>query len=148
MLDVYVSLWEWGAFKQQFNTFYLFLSSFFFSSSFFLFCYNVIHLRWMTVVAHRHLSLPVSITSSALYPNAAISSDDVLRKPIAVSCRSTRLTFQYPNPRSSVIRDPTGSPALHFSRFPPSYVAPPCPHRPRRPMCPTNNDIFINFYFN
>ena len=114
----------------------------------FFFCYNVIHLWWMTVVAHLR-SPPGKSHLICFLPRCHLFHLLTFHRGQsalpAAARRSARLTFQSPNPRSSAVWDPTRSPALgipiillHSPILPHVLIAPspetppllPSPHGP------------------
>ena len=73
------------------------------------FCYNVVHLRWVTVVAHLRSPPGKSHRIRSLPRYHLFHPLTFHRNQSPFAHRSSRLTFGSPNPRSSVFQDPTGS---------------------------------------
>ena len=126
--------------NQCFLCFYLCpIFSLSFSFSFSFFCYNVIHLRWMTVVVHLRSPPGKShlirfLPRCHLFPLLTFHRG---QSPLpAAARRSARLTFQSPNPRSSAVWDPTIPCPWHSSHSPPFADTPPRPYRPIAAVAP------------
>ena len=156
--DIYLNQWEVWEFKYKNNAIYVFLSSSDFLSVVFLFvfffCYNVIHLRWMTVVAHPIFLHPVSLTSSAPLPDTTIHLltyyiDSNRRRPpppvVLPVLHSDPRTLA--RPLSGIPPDPLPFAFLALSsvrRTPHVLIA---PIAPIAPMGSANNNIIHRPYF-
>ena len=122
------------------NAVYRFLSLSFFLFVVFLFvfffCYNVIHLRWMTVVAHLR-SPPGRSDLIRFLPRCHLFHPLILYRtqsplPAVPSVLHSGPRILAP-PVSGILPDPLPS---HSSLFPPFADVPPRPRRPHRPHGP------------
>ena len=101
----------------------------------FFFCYNVIHLRWMTVVAH--LRSPTGKSHLIRFlPRCHLFHPLIFyrnQSPLPAVPSVLHSGPQILAPVSGILPDPLPS---HSSLFPPFADAPPRPHRPHRPHGP------------